>query len=64
MKTILAFLGFGWSKWTVEQENVSMVRTQSNPILGYESKMKCFVDVQRREDSLTGEVKYKSVMRS
>jgi hypothetical protein len=63
-KSILAFFGFGWSKWQTIKEAQPMVLEQSNPITGYFSKGMVLVDVQRKENSLTGAVKYKNVIRS
>lgn len=64
MKTILSALGFGWSKWETIEENKRMICEESNPITGYRSgPYAVFVDVQKKTNSMTGQVKYKNVKR-
>lgn len=65
MKTLLAAFGFGWSKWETIEENKPMICTESNPITGFGSgPYNVFVDVQKKVNSITGEIKYKNVRRN
>lgn len=60
IKTILAAIGFGWSKWETIEKDKSVMRQDYNPIIGYKSEpYHVTVDVQMRTNSMTGEVKYK-----
>jgi len=64
-KSLFVFLGFGWSKWTVVEENKKMIAEDFNPITGYKSKpYTCYVDVLRRENKLNGDVEYKNLPRT
>jgi len=60
MKTILAALGFGWSKWETIEKDKRVMRQDYNPIIGYKSELyPVVVDVQKRTNSISGAVKYK-----
>ena len=63
MKTILSLLGFGWTKWHTVEENKPMIRESFNLIWGVVLRGRVYVDIQRRENSLTGKVKFKNIIR-
>ena len=60
---VLAFLGFGWSKWTTVAENVIRHQETTNPILGVISSGPVMVDILKKTNRLTGGIKYKNVIR-
>ena len=60
---LLAFLGFGWSKWVTVEENVRRYQETTNPILGMISSGPVIVDIQKKTNSLTGNIKYKNIIK-
>lgn len=65
IKSILAAIGFGWSKWQTVEERKSVVREIVNPILGRVSgPTRVFVDVQKRTNEFNGKSQYRNVERS
>lgn len=60
---LLAFLGFGWSKWTTVETNKKMYQETTNPILGLVSSGYVYIDVQKKENRITGKTKFKNIIR-
>jgi hypothetical protein len=63
LNSILSALGFGWAKWQTIEENKPMIEESFNLAWGMVSRGRVFVDVQRRENALTGKIKYRNVKR-
>ena len=64
MKSFLALIGFGWTKWKTVESNKRMIRQDINPIIGYKSDQYIvFVDVQKRTNSISGKTQYKNIER-
>lgn len=62
---ILSLFGFGWSKWQIIEENKRMICVDTNNFTGYQSKPRTvYIDVLRKENKFTGDVKYKNSMRT
>lgn len=58
---------FGWKKWELVEENVPQIKdVLSSPILGsfLISRNRVIVDIYKRENTRTGKVKYKKVIKN
>jgi len=57
---------FGWKKWELVEESVPQIKeTYASPILGSYliSSNRVLVDIYKRENKRTGNVKYKKVIK-
>jgi len=63
ISTIVFQKASGWSKWKTVEKNKEMEMVQTNPITGYISRGRVYVDVLMKRHR-SGKVKYKSVPRS